>query len=68
MLNKKMVKFLSLSGTVKDSEQFRLDKWTVVYRQEVNISVNFDVEYCLQNNHYNWRLCGNLNAYTARRT
>jgi hypothetical protein len=39
-----------------------------VCRQEVNISVNIDVEYGLQDNHYIWRLCGNLKVYSARRT
>ena len=68
MLNKNVFKFLSLSGTSKGSEQLRLGKRTVVYREVVNISVNFDVECCLQDNHYNWRLCGNLEVYSTRRT
>ena len=67
MLKQKRVQFLSLSGTAKGSEQLRLGKWSVVYRQKVNISVNFHVEYSLQDNHYDWRLCGILKVYSARR-
>lgn len=67
MLNKNVVKFLSLSRTAKGSEKLRLGKRTVVYRQEVNIFVNFDVECSLQDSHYTWRVCGNLKVYSARR-